>query len=86
MTLLPAGHCPESVMFLFEGDKGTVLYTGDFRLGKGEAARMETLHSGSRTKDITSVYLDTTFCAGRSQRLLYWTLLKNTSARAAATW
>ncbi|NXN19170.1 DCR1C protein, partial [Indicator maculatus] len=62
VTLLPAGHCPGSVMFLFEGENGTVLYTGDFRLAKGEAARMELLHSGSRVKDIQSVYLDTTFC------------------------
>ncbi|KFZ69108.1 Protein artemis, partial [Podiceps cristatus] len=62
VTLLPAGHCPGSVMFLFEGEKGTVLYTGDFRLAKGEAARMELLHSGTRVKDIQSVYLDTTFC------------------------
>ncbi|XP_071280154.1 protein artemis isoform X2 [Agelaius tricolor] len=49
-------------MFLFEGENGTVLYTGDFRLAKGEAARMELLHSGTRVKDIQSVYLDTTFC------------------------
>ncbi|KAM6416440.1 protein artemis isoform 2-T2 [Pluvialis apricaria] len=49
-------------MFLFEGANGTVLYTGDFRLAKGEAARMELLHSGTRVKDIQSVYLDTTFC------------------------
>ncbi|KAM6095476.1 protein artemis [Chlamydotis macqueenii] len=62
VTLLPAGHCPGSVMFLFEGENGTVLYTGDFRLAKGEAARMEFLHSGTRVKDIQSVYLDTTFC------------------------
>lgn len=34
--------------FLFEGENGTVLYTGDFRLAKGEAARMELLHSGTR--------------------------------------
>ncbi|XP_056655437.1 protein artemis isoform X4 [Monodelphis domestica] len=61
VTLLPAGHCPGSVMFLFQGNNGTVLYTGDFRLAKGEAARMEFLHSGSRVKDIQSVYLDTTF-------------------------
>uniref|UniRef100_A0A8D0H2H0 Protein artemis n=1 Tax=Sphenodon punctatus TaxID=8508 RepID=A0A8D0H2H0_SPHPU len=62
VTLLPAGHCPGSVMFLFQGQNGTVLYTGDFRLAKGEAARMELLNSGSRVKDIQSVYLDTTFC------------------------
>ncbi|KAM7178856.1 protein artemis isoform 1-T1 [Macrochelys suwanniensis] len=65
VTLLPAGHCPGSVMFLFQGPNGTVLYTGDFRLAKGEAARMELLHSGTRVKDIQSVYLDTTFCDPR---------------------
>ncbi|KAG9330711.1 hypothetical protein JZ751_022386 [Albula glossodonta] len=61
VTLLPAGHCPGSVMFLIEGNQGTVLYTGDFRLARGEAARMEHLHSGCRVKDIQSVYLDSTF-------------------------
>ncbi|KAM6153289.1 protein artemis [Erethizon dorsatum] len=65
VTLLPAGHCPGSVMFLFQGNNGTVLYTGDFRLAKGEAARMELLHSGERVRDIQSVYLDTTFCDPR---------------------
>ncbi|KAJ8261955.1 hypothetical protein GJAV_G00160410 [Gymnothorax javanicus] len=62
VTLLPAGHCPGSVMFLIEGNQGTVLYTGDFRLAKGEVARMEFLHSGGRVKDIQSVYVDSTFC------------------------
>uniref|UniRef100_A0A3Q2T2Q2 Protein artemis n=1 Tax=Fundulus heteroclitus TaxID=8078 RepID=A0A3Q2T2Q2_FUNHE len=61
VTLLPAGHCPGSVMFLFEGRQGNVLYTGDFRLAAGDASRMELLHSGSRVKDIQSVYLDSTF-------------------------
>ncbi|XP_028252327.1 protein artemis isoform X2 [Parambassis ranga] len=61
VTLLPAGHCPGSVMFLFEGCHGNVLYTGDFRLAVGDAARIEHLHSGSRVKDIQSVYLDSTF-------------------------
>uniref|UniRef100_A0A8D2DAN4 Protein artemis n=1 Tax=Sciurus vulgaris TaxID=55149 RepID=A0A8D2DAN4_SCIVU len=51
--------------FLFQGSNGTVLYTGDFRLAKGEAARMELLHSGGRVKDIQSIYLDTTFCDPR---------------------
>ncbi|XP_020569834.2 protein artemis [Oryzias latipes] len=61
VTLLPAGHCPGSVMFLFEGCRGNVLYTGDFRLAVGDVARMELLHSGSRVKDIQSVYVDSTF-------------------------
>ncbi|KAM6986847.1 protein artemis isoform 2-T2 [Aplochiton taeniatus] len=61
VTLLPAGHCPGSVMFLVEGAQGTVLYTGDFRLSEGDASRIELLHSGSRVKDIQSVYLDSTF-------------------------
>uniref|UniRef100_A0AAQ5XLG2 Protein artemis n=1 Tax=Amphiprion ocellaris TaxID=80972 RepID=A0AAQ5XLG2_AMPOC len=61
VTLLPAGHCPGSVMFLFEGCRGNVLYTGDFRFAVGDASRIEHLHSGSRVKDIQSVYLDSTF-------------------------
>ncbi|XP_054480658.1 protein artemis [Anoplopoma fimbria] len=61
VTLLTAGHCPGSVMFLFEGSHGNVLYTGDFRLAAGDVSRIEQLHSGSRVKDIQSVYLDSTF-------------------------
>uniref|UniRef100_A0A6Q2Z6M4 Protein artemis n=1 Tax=Esox lucius TaxID=8010 RepID=A0A6Q2Z6M4_ESOLU len=61
VSLLPAGHCPGSVMFLVEGAQGTVLYTGDFRLAEGDASRIDLLHSGSRVKDIRSVYLDSTF-------------------------
>ncbi|XP_022066258.2 protein artemis isoform X2 [Acanthochromis polyacanthus] len=61
VTLLPAGHCPGSVMFLFEGCRGNVLYTGDFRFAVGDTSRIEHLHSGSRVKDIQSVYLDSTF-------------------------
>ncbi|XP_060931723.1 protein artemis [Limanda limanda] len=65
VTLLPAGHCPGSVMFLFEGSQGNVLYTGDFRFAVGDASRMELLHSGSRVKDIQSIYLDSTFYDSR---------------------
>ncbi|KAM6896428.1 protein artemis [Lycodopsis pacificus] len=65
VTLLPAAHCPGSVMqvqtFLFEGSQGAVLYTGDFRFAAGDVSRIEHLHSGSRVKDIQSVYLDSTF-------------------------
>ncbi|XP_031714654.1 protein artemis [Anarrhichthys ocellatus] len=61
VTLLPAAHCPGSVMFLFEGSQGAVLYTGDFRFAAGDVSRIEHLHSGSRVKDLQSVYLDSTF-------------------------
>lgn len=31
VTAIPAGHCPGSVMFLFDYKEMRVLYTGDFR-------------------------------------------------------
>ena len=62
VTLISAGHCVGSVMFLFEGDKGTVLYTGDFRLGKSEISKVKCLHAGQVVRHIDSMYVDTTFC------------------------
>ena len=64
VSLIPAGHCPGSVMFLIRRDHTTVLYTGDFRLHKGDAPRLQQLFNGDgqlRYK-IDSVYVDTTFC------------------------
>ncbi len=34
-TLLPAGHVLGSAQIFFESDKGTLLYTGDFKLRRG---------------------------------------------------
>ncbi|XP_074646452.1 protein artemis-like [Tubulanus polymorphus] len=69
VTLIPAGHCLGSVMFLFEGCEGTVLYTGDFRLPLGSASRIQHLHSGSRPKSLKSMYVDTTFCVPEARHI-----------------
>lgn len=34
ITALPAGHCLGSAMLLVESDRGSLLYTGDFKLGE----------------------------------------------------
>ncbi|GAU93527.1 hypothetical protein RvY_05453 [Ramazzottius varieornatus] len=57
VTTLQAGHCPGSVMFVFDGPNGRVLYTGDFRLYPGQSANLVGLPACVKT-----VYLDTTFC------------------------
>lgn len=63
VTLIPAGHCPGSVMFLFEGRGGTVLYTGDFRTSVGDVERIRSLHNTDGTvKTVDSLHIDTTFC------------------------
>ncbi|XP_002715463.2 5' exonuclease Apollo isoform X1 [Oryctolagus cuniculus] len=58
VTLLDAHHCPGSVMFLFEGYFGTILYTGDFRYTPS-MLREPPLSSG---KQIHTLYLDNTNC------------------------
>ncbi|XP_065173401.1 protein artemis [Atheta coriaria] len=69
VTLLPAGHCPGSVMFLFESDKHTVLYTGDFRLKLAEFKKFKGLYTPQGTlKRIQKVHLDTTFMFKRYEQ------------------
>ncbi|XP_052286066.1 uncharacterized protein LOC127881901 isoform X2 [Dreissena polymorpha] len=66
VTLLPAFHCPGSVMFLLEGKEGTVLYTGDFRWEHFDIEQMVHLRSGEGVKKIKSLYVDTTFLSPTS--------------------
>nr|CAH7731701.1 unnamed protein product [Callosobruchus chinensis] len=61
VTTFPAGHCPGSVMFLFEG-KLKILYTGDFRVHKGDIRKFKYFYdSFNNVKCIDKIYLDTTF-------------------------
>ncbi|ODM97014.1 Protein artemis [Orchesella cincta] len=64
VTLLPAGHCPGSVMFLFETSKFRILHTGDFRLTLDDLKTMSQLHAEKdKPKPLDHLYVDTTFCS-----------------------
>uniref|UniRef100_A0A6P7F9D0 Protein artemis n=1 Tax=Diabrotica virgifera virgifera TaxID=50390 RepID=A0A6P7F9D0_DIAVI len=61
VTLIPAGHCPGSVMFLFESDK-RILYTGDYRIRKSDISKFNCFFDNEgKIKVIDKIYLDTTF-------------------------
>ncbi|CAF1133449.1 unnamed protein product [Adineta ricciae] len=70
VTCFGSGHCPGSMMVWIEGEHGNVLFTGDFRLYRGQAKRITHLHR-RRTEDdkdkthvfkpIDNLYIDMTF-------------------------
>ncbi|XP_066191924.1 5' exonuclease Apollo [Sylvia atricapilla] len=60
VTLIDSNHCPGSVMFLFEGTFGTILYTGDFRYTSTMQAEPVL-----RGRHIDRLYLDNTHCHPR---------------------
>ena len=60
VTLIDANHCPGSVMFLFDGYFGRILYTGDFRYSD---SMLKSLSSELLKSSIDVLYLDNTFCS-----------------------
>ncbi|XP_043667172.1 protein artemis isoform X2 [Vespula pensylvanica] len=62
---ISAGHCPGSLMFLFQKQDKLVLYTGDFRINPNDFSKLRSLHvkQGYRLlpKKLDKIYLDTTF-------------------------
>uniref|UniRef100_A0A0D9V6I6 5' exonuclease Apollo n=1 Tax=Leersia perrieri TaxID=77586 RepID=A0A0D9V6I6_9ORYZ len=65
VTAIPALHCPGSLMYLFRGDLGCMLYTGDFRwerrCERARAAR-KALLDALAGDNVDVLYLDNTYC------------------------
>ncbi|XP_015587953.1 protein artemis isoform X2 [Cephus cinctus] len=62
VTSIPSGHCPGSVMFLFEKNDQVILYTGDFRICPNDFRNLKPLHDLQYVpKKLHKIYLDTTF-------------------------
>ncbi|KAJ0184257.1 hypothetical protein K1T71_000680 [Dendrolimus kikuchii] len=61
VSLIPAGHCFGSVMFLFRTPTKTILYTGDFRINPSDISKYNQLHENGQPIEIDVMYVDTTF-------------------------
>ncbi|XP_018365502.1 PREDICTED: protein artemis [Trachymyrmex cornetzi] len=61
VTFTSAGHCPGSVMFIFEKMNKLILYTGDFRINPHDYRKIKSLNCNNFPKKFDNVYLDTTF-------------------------
>lgn len=59
VVAVDANHCPGSVMFLFQGYFGCMLYTGDFRY---EPKIITDSYLSSLNCSVDTLYLDNTFC------------------------
>ncbi|MQM14830.1 hypothetical protein Taro_047766 [Colocasia esculenta] len=65
VTAIDACHCPGAVMYLFQGDLGCVLYTGDFRwepTDKRAWVGKKALLSALGGDEVDVLHLDNTFC------------------------
>ena len=65
ITLIPAGHCPGSVMFLLNSKEKSVLFTVDFRWQVGHTKRINHLFDNLQeiaVHNFDNIYIDTTIC------------------------
>ena len=73
VTLIPAGHCPGSVMFLLFSKEKFVLSTGDFRSQVGHTKQINYLFDNLQEvagHSFDNIYIDTTFCKTDSNFIL----------------
>ncbi|XP_041983449.1 protein artemis-like [Aricia agestis] len=61
VTLVPAGHCAGSTMFLFKTKTYTILFTGDFRININDISKYKAFHENYEVIKIDTLYIDTTF-------------------------
>ena len=61
VTTVSAGHCPGSIMFIFEHKHLTILYTGDFRINPRDLPKLKPLNDQDGPRIFDKIYLDTTF-------------------------
>lgn len=61
VTLIPAGHCAGSTMFLFTENNKKILYTGDFRININDLHKYKALHVNEDPIKLDALYIDTTF-------------------------
>lgn len=62
VTAIPAGHCPGSVMFIFETIDHRILYTGDFRISLKDLKNLKSFRSSlSEVLSFDAIYFDSTF-------------------------
>ena len=65
VTLIPAGHCPDSLMFLLISKEKFVLFNGNFRWQVGHTKRINHLFENlqeAAVHNFDNIYIDTTFC------------------------
>ena len=65
VTLIPAGHCPGSVIFLIVFKENSVLFTVDFRWQVGHTKRINHLFDNLQevaVHNFDNFYIDTTIC------------------------